>query len=498
MILTARLSFSVSHVKSNCNDILAICRSIFTPSLSYLRSVSLTILVTMLRRRYAAEEAVKRMMDIDSTDSGSDNDNDSDESDHPDGDVLFDVVDHIDEMDSVNISVSSDLSTSSVTVESGASGDSLKSRSGVLWHLTSQGSSTSGRFSHQNILRRQPGVKTFVRARVSTVSDAWEEMIDSSIIEKVVTYTKANRSGRTPEITSDVLKKFIALQYARGLYGRHIPRDFLWSKQYGIQIFKDTMPRSKFRFLSKVLRFDQKSSRSQRSSDRFTHIREIYERFTSNCATKYTPESSLTVDEQLLPLKSRCKWITFMPQKPDKYGVKFWTLVEVSSKYIVAQIPYLGKDPSGSVTRDLATKVVLELVEKSGIGPGYNISGDNFFTSVNLAQKLYSKGISYVGTLRSNRVGVCDRMRKKKNLYQSEFFFCTNPKVLVASYQCKKDKNVLLMSSMHNQPVTGTDNKQKPEIISYYNANKCEVDVVDQMTRLHQNTLSPLANGYLV
>ena len=149
-----------------------------------------------------------------------------------------------------------------------------------------------------------------------------------------------------------------------------------------------TMPRSKFRYLSKILRFDQKSTRSSRSSDRFTHIREIHTRFISNCTSKYVPEENLTVDEQLLPLKSRCKWITFMPNKPDKYGLKFWTLVEVASKYVVAQIPYLGKDPSGVITKNLGTKVVTELVETASLGSGYTITGDNFFSSLNLVEDL--------------------------------------------------------------------------------------------------------------
>lgn len=435
-------------------------------------------------RRYAAEEAFRRLMDIDSADSGnSDNDSEaSDSDDSIDNNTSFDVT----ETANVFRNRDSSLNTDSDPSESELENDSFQSRNGIIWSLmTTQGNSLAGRISHQNILRRSPGVKSYVRARVSTALDAWHEMIDSTIIHKVVEYSNANRPSNSPEISENDLRMFIALQYARGLYGRHIPRDFLWSKQYGIQIFKDTMPRSKFRHLSKLLRFDLKSNRSQRSTDRFTHIREVYERFTSNCASKYTPESSLTVDEQLLPLKSRCKWITFMPQKPDKYGQKYWTLVEVESKYVLAQIPYLGKDPSGNITRDLAEKVVLELVEKSGIGPGYTIIGDNFFTSLSLVKKLQSKGISYVGTVRNNKVELCDRMKSKKTLYESEFFSCTDPRAMLVSYQCKKNKNVLLMSSMHSRPSIGTHEKKKPEIVEYYNSNKCGVDVVDQMTRLY-------------
>ena len=108
---------------------------------------------------------------------------------------------------------------------------------------------------------------------------------------------------------------------------------------------------------------------------------EIHERFISNGSSKCVPEPDLTVDELLVPLKVlhiQGKWITFMPNKPDKYGLKFWTLVEVASKYVVAQCPYLGKDPSGLIAKNVGTKVVSELSEITILGAGYNITGDNF------------------------------------------------------------------------------------------------------------------------
>ena len=241
------------------------------------------------QRRYSAQEALQRMMDIGSDESGESGDETNSDSDdylpnvHIENSILQ-VEDQDEEIESSEESESSNL------------GNVFVSRDGVRWTTDSENLPSVGRFSYQNILRKNPGVKSYVRNRVSTALDAWEEMIDKKILETVVANSNANIPTNTPEITVEDLKKFIALQYARGLYGRHIPRDFLWSKQFGIQIFKDTMPRSKFRHLSKILRLDNKSTRSRRSSDRFTHIREVYERFVSNCSSKYVPEQDLTVD----------------------------------------------------------------------------------------------------------------------------------------------------------------------------------------------------------
>ena len=60
------------------------------------------------------------------------------------------------------------------------------------------------------------------------------------------------------------------------------------------------------------------------------------------CKSKHTCDFSVTVDEQLMSLKLRCSFITFMPNKPDKYDIKFWVLVDVKAKYVANITPHLG------------------------------------------------------------------------------------------------------------------------------------------------------------
>ena len=68
-----------------------------------------------------------------------------------------------------------------------------------------------------------------------------------------------------------------------------------------------------------------------------------------------------------------------MPNKPDKYGFKFWLLVEVESKYVVKILPYLGKlEKEGRQGRLFAVDVLLQLTEDKK-NHGYNITCDNFF-----------------------------------------------------------------------------------------------------------------------
>ncbi|GFR05708.1 DDE_Tnp_1_7 domain-containing protein [Trichonephila clavata] len=52
----------------------------------------------------------------------------------------------------------------------------------------------------------------------------------------------------------------------------------------------------------------------------------------------------ITIDEQLFPYKARCRFMQYMPSKPDKFGIKFWLAADVDSKCVLNGFLYSGKD----------------------------------------------------------------------------------------------------------------------------------------------------------
>lgn len=80
-----------------------------------------------------------------------------------------------------------------------------------------------------------------------------------------------------------------------------------------------------------------------------------------------------------------------MDSKPDKYGQKFWMAVDKDSKYIVNVFPYLGKDY-------IVKKLMQPYLKK-----GRNVTCDNFFTSLSLAENLKLNGTSIFGTINKAR-----------------------------------------------------------------------------------------------
>lgn len=366
-------------------------------------------------------------------------------------------------------------------------------RDGTLWTSASSCSGTPGRTATHNVFKATPGCRPSVSSSVASPYDAWKHYVDESILRQIVKYTndEATRKGEENfSLTLSELEAFIALQYARGLYGKNHPVAFLWNSDHGINIFGKTMARDRFLKILRYIRFDDKPRRLRNgpSIDKFLPIREVFEKFASNCQSKFTCSYSLTIDEQLLPMKSRCRLITYMPNKPDKYGMKFWLLVNVETKYVINIIPYLGaqeRDERGDTP--LAESVVLKLIQPVR-GLGYNICCDNFFTSLPLAHKLAAQhSTSLIGTIRKNRRELCNSMTeaKKGNTLRSSFFWNEAFKALFVNYQTKERKSVCLLSTLHSQPDVEESNRKKPLMILFYNKNKVGVDSVDQMLRLY-------------
>jgi len=112
---------------------------------------------------------------------------------------------------------------------------------------------------------------------------------------------------------------------------------------------------------------------------------------------------------------------------------------------------------------------------------GYNVTCDNFFTSLGLAVRLAKEKYSIVGTIRQNRREQPQAAKAKQQLHESTLLKTTtsSTSVTLTCYQSKKAKSVTILSTLHPDVEVSSENntKQKPET---NNKTKVGVDVVDQ------------------
>jgi len=62
-------------------------------------------------------------------------------------------------------------------------------------------------------------------------------------------------------------------------------------------------------------------------------------------------------------------------------------MVDADSKYLYNDFPYLGKDETRDTSVSVPTDVVMKLIQPL-FKHGYNVTCDNFFTSLDLAVRL--------------------------------------------------------------------------------------------------------------
>ena len=68
--------------------------------------------------------------------------------------------------------------------------------------------------------------------------------------------------------------------------------------------------------------------------------------FIENCKKAYFANPNITIYERLLPFKARRRFTQYLPKKPDKFGIKFWMMIDAETKYLYNGFLYLGKDES--------------------------------------------------------------------------------------------------------------------------------------------------------
>ena len=186
----------------------------------------------------------------------------------------------------------------------------------------------------------------------------------------------------------------------------------------------------------------------------------------------FFPHGEVAVDEQLFPCTSRCAFIQYVPQKPSKFGIKFWMLCDVKTSYALRATPYLGKEdrPDDVGVADHVVLTLMDPYHKTSL----NVTTDNFFMSIKTAKKLLEHDITMVGTLRINKKrntkGTAARLTQAIYcIHSSRSLLSRDDRIMIAFYKAKQKKNVLLLSSMHmSSSVDETDAKKRPEFVMYY------------------------------
>lgn len=356
-----------------------------------------------------------------------------------------------------------------------------------------------GKTSRQNIVTQLPGVKGIAK-NAKTILDCWKLFFPDEIIEYVTNCTNkqldrmrlsyGRESKHCLPTDFEEMNAFLGLLYLAGVKrAQHLNTSELWSTDgTAPEYFAATLSQRRFHTLVQAIRFDDKDTRAERAKeDNLAPVRDILHQFIEKCVQHYTVGSYVTIDEMLEGFRGRCKFRQYIANKPAKYGIKIYAAVDARMFYTHNIEIYAGKQPNGPYQMNNDAQSVVTRLLRHCSGTGRNVTTDNYFTSVPLANDLrHNHRLTLVGTLRKNKREIPPIFldTKRRHTYSSMFAWGVDPnKCLLTSYVPKKNKNVLMLSTFHEDDDIDPESREqmKPSVITFYNLTKGAVDVVDRM-----------------
>lgn len=100
---------------------------------------------------------------------------------------------------------------------------------------------------------------------------------------------------------------------------------------------------------------------------------------------------------------AHCPFRVYLPNKPAKYCVKIFALVDAKMMYTWNIEVYCAKQPVGPYNISNSPSDVVMRLMNPILGSGRNLTTDNWYTSIPLAENLLKNKIKLVCTMRKNK-----------------------------------------------------------------------------------------------
>ena len=128
------------------------------------------------------------------------------------------------------------------------------------------------------------------------------------------------------------------------------------------------------------------------------------------------PSLHMTIDETLFPYRGHISIKNYNPNKPAHYGLLFISISDAEVPNTYYSLPYVGKPKIPNEyyvpgTNEKSLYLVTKLRLYCDL-TGRNITMDRYFTSLSIADWLLGRNVTVVGTMKDNRVGIPQKLRK--------------------------------------------------------------------------------------
>ena len=291
-------------------------------------------------------------------------------------------------------------------------------------------------------------------------------------------------------VTATEMEGFLAIIVNMGLISMPQIQDY-WSTSWTCQLpfFNRTMTRDRFMNIFWLLHVScEQDGVTPRRIDK---VRALLDLLIPKFQASYYPSRDISVDETMVGFRGRFGPKQYIPSKPQKYGIKAFTMADSDHGYLLNILVYTGADKllhadSQYQQHPQPCRVVLDLV-KPYLDKGHHVFTDRYYTSVPLAQALEAKSTAFTGTAVRNRSSLPDPIRKQSRLADNEVkAFRANRLIALEWRAPKKKKGLVMLSSQSSAAMTAVRTRwnqeevEKPVVVDRYNHSMNGVDRADQ------------------
>ena len=264
-----------------------------------------------------------------------------------------------------------------------------------------------------------------------------------------------------------------------------------WSVSWTSQVpfFCQVMRRDRFMNIFGLLHVS--SERQSEPTCRIDKVKSFLDLLIPKFQDSYNPSCEVAVDETLVGFCGQFGPKQYIPSKPQKYGIKAFTMADSARGYMVNIVVYTGADTLAQADQHYASypqagRVVLHLLEPY-LDKGHHVYTDRYYTSIPLAKAVEERSTAFTGTAMRNRTQLPEPIRKPSRLADDEVRAYRADRLLALEWRAAKKKNSLVMLSTQSsagvvtqQPRWNQEEIEKPMVVNSYNHSMNGVDRADQ------------------
>lgn len=300
------------------------------------------------------------------------------------------------------------------------------------------------------------------------------------------------------EVTTSEMRAFLAINILMGIH--RLPEiKMYWSSDplIGNSGVTKIMTCNRFQKILKYLHVSSRSdepSRNDPSFDKLFKVRPMISTLSDTFRRYYTLHREVSIDEAMVAFAGRLSYRQYMPAKPVKRGIKVWMLCDAQSAYLSRFDIYLGRQDNRT-EHGLGYNVVMRLSDHLQHSFRW-LFFDNFFTGVELLEQLLEVGLYACGTVRCNRKGFPQELKKPSDVKNRGDFKVLQKRNSNVTASVWKDKRLVHHLSTLSDPQevlpaqrqvgANTISLEQPHAVGQYNQYMGGVDLQDQFRTTYQ------------